>query len=86
MLRFSKPGSRPRKGVERIAAALLAGDAKKGTRRPLVSASVAAKSQESKNQTHLFPDRMYINAEQIVFVEPVGPDSKVAQLINQAKQ
>jgi len=32
------------------------------------------------------PDRMYINADQIVFVEPVGPDSKVAQLINQAQQ
>ncbi len=30
------------------------------------------------------PDRMYINANQIVFVEPVGPDSKVAQLINEA--
>lgn len=32
------------------------------------------------------PDRMYINADQIIFVEPVGPDSKVAQLINQAQQ
>jgi len=31
------------------------------------------------------PDRMYINSSQIVFVEPVGPDSKVAQLINQNK-
>lgn len=30
------------------------------------------------------PDRMYLNANQIVFVEPVGPDSKVAQLINEA--
>jgi small nuclear ribonucleoprotein (snRNP)-like protein len=30
------------------------------------------------------PDRMYINATQIVFVEPVGADSKVAQLINEA--
>ena len=30
------------------------------------------------------PDRMYLNPNQIVFVEPVGPDSKVAQLINQA--
>jgi hypothetical protein len=30
------------------------------------------------------PDRMYLNASQIVFVEPVGPDSKVAQLINEA--
>lgn len=31
------------------------------------------------------PDRMYLNPSQIVFVEPVGPDSKVAQLITQAK-
>ena len=30
------------------------------------------------------PDRMYLNPSQIVFIEPVGPDSKVAQLINQA--
>ncbi len=30
------------------------------------------------------PDRMYINANQIVFVEPVGINSKVAQLISEA--
>jgi len=30
------------------------------------------------------PDRMYLNANQIVFVEAVGPDSKVSQLINEA--
>ncbi len=30
------------------------------------------------------PDRMYLNPEQIVFVEPVGVNSKVAQLISQA--
>ncbi len=30
------------------------------------------------------PDRMYLNGSQIVFVEPVGPESKVAQLINEA--
>jgi hypothetical protein len=30
------------------------------------------------------PDRMYLNSNQIVFVEPVGQDSKVAQLINEA--
>ena len=29
------------------------------------------------------PDRMYLNPNQIVFVEPVGADSKVAQLIAQ---
>ena len=32
------------------------------------------------------PDRMYLNAGQIIFVEPVGPNSKVAQLINEANQ
>jgi hypothetical protein len=31
------------------------------------------------------PDRMYLNPQQILFVEPVGPNSKVAQLIAQAK-
>jgi hypothetical protein len=30
------------------------------------------------------PDRMYLNARQIVFVEPVGAGSKVAQLISEA--
>ena len=30
------------------------------------------------------PDRMYINPNQIVFVETVSPTSKVAQLISQA--
>jgi hypothetical protein len=30
------------------------------------------------------PDRMYLNPNQIVFVESVGPNSKVAQLIAQA--
>jgi small nuclear ribonucleoprotein (snRNP)-like protein len=32
------------------------------------------------------PDRMYLNPHSIVFVEPVGTDSKVAQLINEATQ
>jgi small nuclear ribonucleoprotein (snRNP)-like protein len=32
------------------------------------------------------PDRMYLNANSIVFVEPVGTDSKVAQLITEANQ
>lgn len=31
------------------------------------------------------PDRMYVNPQQILFVEPVDPNSKVAQLIAQAK-
>lgn len=30
------------------------------------------------------PDRMYLNASHILFVEPVGTNSKVAQLIAQA--
>ena len=30
------------------------------------------------------PDRMYLNPDQIVAVEPVGPHSKVAELIGQA--
>jgi hypothetical protein len=30
------------------------------------------------------PDRMYLNPSQILFVEPVGLNSKVAQLIAQA--
>lgn len=32
------------------------------------------------------PDRMYLNPNQILFVEPVGVDSKIAQLIKQAEQ
>jgi hypothetical protein len=32
------------------------------------------------------PDRMYINSKHIVLIEPVSPDSKVAQLINEAKK
>lgn len=32
------------------------------------------------------PDRMYLNANSIVFVEPVGTDSKVAQLISEASK
>ena len=32
------------------------------------------------------PDRMYLNASSIVFVEPVGTDSKVAQLIDEASK
>ena len=31
------------------------------------------------------PDRMILNASQIVLVEPVNPDSRVAQLINEAR-
>jgi hypothetical protein len=31
------------------------------------------------------PDRMYLNPNALLFVEPVGPNSKVAQLIAQAE-
>jgi len=31
------------------------------------------------------PDMMYINANSIAFIEPVSPDSKVAQMIKQAE-
>ena len=37
------------------------------------------------NEWHA-PDRMYINPNQILMVEPVGPSSKVAQLIQELKQ
>src|SRR5580658_5726331 len=32
------------------------------------------------------PDRMYLNPNQILFVEPVGTNSKVAELIQQAQK
>ena len=32
------------------------------------------------------PDRMILNERSIVFVEPVGPDSKVAQLIAESRK
>lgn len=32
------------------------------------------------------PDRMILNEKSIVFVEPVGADSKVAQLISESKK
>jgi hypothetical protein len=32
------------------------------------------------------PDQMIINANAIVFVEPVGPESRVAQLIEESKK
>lgn len=31
------------------------------------------------------PDRMYINPRHIILIEPVGADSQVAKLINEAK-
>jgi hypothetical protein len=31
------------------------------------------------------PDRMYINIGQVMVIEPVAPDSKIAQLIRETK-
>jgi len=51
-------------------------------------------SSETKQSTNILikrgkelhePDRMYLNPQQILFVEPVGPNSRVAQLIAQTK-
>ncbi len=69
-----------------------------GTRNPVLTDVfyvVSKTDPETKQLTNMLvkrgkelhgPDRMYINASQIVMVEPVGPDSKVAQLISQANQ
>jgi hypothetical protein len=51
-------------------------------------------NQETKAVTNILvrrgnelhgPDRMFLNSRHIVFVEPVGPNSKVAQLIEADK-
>lgn len=69
-----------------------------GTRNPMLTDVFYIMSKtdpETKQVTNMLvkrgkelhgPDRMYLNANQIVMVEPVGPDSKVAQLISQANQ
>ena len=69
-----------------------------GTRYPVLTDVfyiVSKTDPESKQVTNILvkrgkelhgPDRMYLSANQIVFVEPVGPDSKVAQLINEANR
>ena len=69
-----------------------------GTRNPMLTDVfyvVSKTDPETKQVTNMLvkrgkelhgPDRMYLNANQIVMVEPVGPDSKVAQLISQANQ
>ena len=68
-----------------------------GTRFPVlkdvyyVQSSVNPETKETTNvlvkrgkELHS-PDRMYLNPSQIILVEPVGPDSKVAQLIAEQK-
>ncbi len=51
-------------------------------------------NQETKAVTNILvrrgnelhgPDRMFLNARHILFIEPVGPNSKVAQLIEADK-
>lgn len=51
-------------------------------------------NQETKAVTNILvrrgnelhgPDRMFLNSRHIVFIEPVGPNSKVAQLIEADK-
>jgi hypothetical protein len=67
-----------------------------GTSRPVLSEVyyiVTQNNPETKQTSNVLvkrgkelhePDRMYLNPNQILFVEPVGEKSKVAQLIAQA--
>jgi len=67
-----------------------------GTARPIMTEVFYIVSQtnpETKQVSHVLvkrgkelhgPDRMYLNPNQILFVEPVGMGSKVAQLIREA--
>lgn len=52
--------------------------------------TLSSVNQETKAVTNVLvrrgnefhgPDRMFLNARHIIFIEPVGPNSKVAQLI-----
>ena len=68
-----------------------------GTRQPVLTDVfyvVTQTSTDTKQSNNILvkrgkelhePDRMYLTPELIVFVETVGPGSKVAQLIGQAK-
>jgi hypothetical protein len=67
-----------------------------GTARPVLTEVyyiVTQNNPETKQSSNVLvkrgkelhePDRMYLNPSQILFVEPVGEKSKVAQLIAQA--
>lgn len=56
-----------------------------------IQSSVNAQTKQAVNvlvkrgQELHSPDRMYLNPSQIILVEPVGPNSKVAQLIYEQK-
>lgn len=68
-----------------------------GTAHPLLREVYYVQSRtnpETHEQTNILlkrgkewhgPDRMYLNPSQILLVEPVGPDSKVAELIRALK-
>lgn len=68
-----------------------------GTENPVLSEVYyvqTAVDPNTKQQTNILtkrgkewhqPDRMYINPRQIVIVEPVGPNSRVAELIKELK-
>jgi hypothetical protein len=68
-----------------------------GTRFPVLSDVYYVQSNvnpETKQTTNTLvkrgkelhsPDKMYLNPNQIILVEPVGPNSKVAQLIAESK-
>ncbi len=68
-----------------------------GTARPLMTEVYYVQSSanpQTREQTNILlkrgrewhgPDRMYLNPSQILLVEPVGPDSKVAELIKALK-
>lgn len=68
-----------------------------GTENPVLTEVYYVQSAidpQSKQQSNILtkrgkewhqPDRMYINPRQIVIVEPVGPNSRVAELIKELK-
>lgn len=68
-----------------------------GTQRPVLTEVyyiVTQTNPETKQSSNILvkrgkelhePDRMYLNASDILYVEPVGTNSKVAQLIAQQK-
>ncbi len=69
-----------------------------GTAHPLLSEVYYVQSSanpQTQQQTNILlkrgrewhgPDRMHLNPSQILLVEPVGPDSKVAELIKALKK
>ena len=56
-----------------------------GTSYPVQSTKKVSNILVKRGKEWRPPDRMILNANMIVFVEPVSPASRVAQLIAQAK-